>query len=44
MTIENKLVAFVKEKITNTFGEFLAKNGLKQARIAENREIVDNHW
>ena len=35
VTIENKLVAFVKEKITNTFGEFLAKNGLKQARIAE---------
>ena len=35
VTIENKLVAFVKEEITNTFGEFLAANGMKQARIAE---------
>ena len=34
-TIENKMVAFVKESITNTFGQFLADNGLKQARIAE---------
>ena len=33
-TIENKMVAFVKESITNTFGQFLADNGLKQARIA----------
>ena len=35
VTIENKLVAFVKEEITNTFGEYLAAHGLKQARIAE---------
>ena len=34
-TIGNKLVAFEKESITNTFGEFLAAHGLKQARIAE---------
>ena len=35
VTIPNKQVAFVKEEITNTFGEFLARKGLKQARIAE---------
>ena len=40
VTIENKLVAFVKEKIANTFGEFLAKNGLKQARIAETEKYA----
>ena len=39
-TIENKLVAFVKESITNTYGEFLAKNGLKQARIAETEKYA----
>ena len=39
-TIANKQVAFVKEKITNTFGEFLAKNGLKQARIAETEKYA----
>lgn len=40
MTIENKLVAFAKEEITNTFGEFLAANGLKQARIAETEKYA----
>ena len=40
VTIENKLVAFVKEEITNTFGEFLAANGLKQARIAETEKYA----
>ena len=40
VTIENKQVAFVKEEITNTFGEFLAKNGLKQARIAETEKYA----
>ncbi len=39
-TIENKLVAFVKESITNTFGEFLAANGKKQARIAETEKYA----
>lgn len=40
VTIPNKQVAFVKEEITNTFGEFLAKNGLKQARIAETEKYA----
>ena len=39
-TIENKLVAFKKESITNTFGEFLAAHGLKQARIAETEKYA----
>ena len=39
-TIENKQVAFVKEEISNTFGEFLAKNGKKQARIAETEKYA----
>ena len=34
-TIPNKEVAFEKEEMVNTFGEWLAANGLKQARIAE---------
>ncbi len=40
VTIENKLVAFRKTEITNTFGEFLAANGLKQARIAETEKYA----
>ena len=40
VTIENKQVAFVKEEITNTFGEFLAANGKKQARIAETEKYA----
>ncbi|CUX41802.1 2,3-bisphosphoglycerate-independent phosphoglycerate mutase [Clostridium sp. C105KSO13] len=40
VTIENKLVAFEKEKITNTFGEFLAKNHKTQARIAETEKYA----
>ena len=40
VTIENKLVAFVKEEITNTFGEYLAAHGLKQARIAETEKYA----
>lgn len=39
-TIGNKKVAFVKESITNTFGEFLAAHGLKQARIAETEKYA----
>ena len=38
MTIPNKQVAFVKEEITNTFGEFLAAHNMKQARIAAETE------
>ena len=34
-TIGNKQVAFEKESITNTFGEFLAANGKTQLRLAE---------
>ena len=34
------MVAFVKESITNTFGQFLADNGLKQARIAETEKYA----
>lgn len=40
VTIPNKSVAFVKTEITNTFGEFLAANGLKQARIAETEKYA----
>ena len=39
-TIGNKLVAFAKESITNTFGEFLAARHLKQARIAETEKYA----
>lgn len=39
-TIPNKLVAFKKETIVNTFGEFLAANGKKQARIAETEKYA----
>ncbi|MEY8338912.1 2,3-bisphosphoglycerate-independent phosphoglycerate mutase [Lachnospiraceae bacterium 62-35] len=39
-TISNKLVAFKKESITNTFGEFLAANGKTQARIAETEKYA----
>ncbi len=39
-TIPNKLVAFHKEEVTNTFGEFLAKNGLKQLRTAETEKYA----
>lgn len=38
--IPNKLVAFKKESINNTFGEFLAAHGLKQARIAETEKYA----
>ena len=39
-TIPNKMVAFVKEGITNTFGEFLAANNMTQARIAETEKYA----
>ncbi|WP_312431634.1 2,3-bisphosphoglycerate-independent phosphoglycerate mutase [Lacrimispora sp.] len=39
-TIKNKLVAFKKESITNTFGEFLAQNNMTQARIAETEKYA----
>ena len=40
ITIPNKEVAFNKVEIKNTFGEFLASKGLKQARIAETEKYA----
>ena len=40
VTIPNKKVAFVKEEITNRFGEYLAKNHMTQARIAETEKYA----
>ena len=39
-TIPNKRVAFNKEEIKNTFGEYLAANGLKQLRLAETEKYA----
>ncbi len=39
-TIKNKIIAFHKVGINNTFGEFLAAHGLKQARIAETEKYA----
>ena len=39
-TIPNKFVAFKKQEITNTFGEYLAKLGLKQLRLAETEKYA----
>ena len=39
-TIKNKLVAFKKEAILNTFGNFLAQNNMTQARIAETEKYA----
>ena len=39
-TIGNKLVAFKKESITNTFGEYLANHNMTQARIAETEKYA----
>lgn len=39
-TIPNKDVAFHKVAISNTFGEFLAAHGMKQARIAETEKYA----
>ena len=39
-TIPNKLVAFEKEEIKNTFGEFLAAHGKKQLRLAETEKYA----
>ena len=40
VTIENKIVAFHKVSIQNTFGEFLAANHLKQLRLAETEKYA----
>jgi 2,3-bisphosphoglycerate-independent phosphoglycerate mutase len=39
-TINNKLVAFKKEGIVNTFGQFLADHNMTQARIAETEKYA----
>ena len=39
-TIPNKKVAFTKVAVTNTFGEWLAANGMTQARIAETEKYA----
>ena len=39
-TITNKIVAFEKEDIKDTFGEFLAANHLKQLRLAETEKYA----
>lgn len=40
ITIPNTEVCFVPEVLTNTFGEFLAKNGKTQLRIAETEKYA----
>ena len=40
VTIPNKEIAFKKEELANTFGEFLAANGKTQARIAETEKYA----
>ena len=40
VTIPNTEIAFKKEEIVNTFGEWIAKNGMKQARIAETEKYA----
>lgn len=39
-TIPNVKVAFKPESLTNTFGEYISKNGLKQLRIAETEKYA----
>ncbi len=39
-TIPNKHIAFQKEEIKNTFGEFLANHNLKQLRLAETEKYA----
>lgn len=40
ITIPNKEVAFIPQTLTNTFGEFLAKAGKSQLRIAETEKYA----
>lgn len=39
-SIPNKLVAFEKQSLVNTLGEYLAKNGKKQLRLAETEKYA----
>ena len=38
-TIQNVEIAFKKEQLKNTFGEYISKKGLTQLRIGRNRKI-----
>lgn len=40
VTIPHKLIAFQEIELKNTFGEYLAAHGLKQARIAETEKYA----
>lgn len=40
VTIPNKQIVFKEEEIKNTFGEYIASKGLKQARIAETEKYA----
>ena len=40
VTIPNKTIAFKKVEVTNTFGEWLAAQGMRQARIAETEKYA----
>ena len=40
VTIQNKLVAFKKQELTNVFGEWLAQNGMTQLRTAETEKYA----
>ncbi len=40
VTIKNKIVAFHKISIDNTFGQFLAANNMKQLRLAETEKYA----
>ena len=40
VTIENKLVAFKPQKLTNTLGEYISSLGLKQLRTAETEKYA----
>lgn len=39
-TIPNKLIAFHKQEITQTFGEWIAAHGMTQARLAETEKYA----
>lgn len=40
VTITNKTVAFAPQTLTNTLGEYIAKQGLKQLRLAETEKYA----
>ena len=40
VTIPHTLIAFHKQELTNTLGEYLAKQGLKQLRLAETEKYA----